>query len=180
MIQKSLIGKVPAALTVETATKFLKDRGYIVEKYDTAIPQAQSEIIREFYQGLNTILGPARLVFLNVQDTDDQKAIDRFTKKALRFGLTKLEALNQLKVVVKLLFSEYNELGLNKPPTSLSFLLSHNGNWIIDKLLMIEETKIRDFDSSPEAIAYKESIYELEDEAFFKLQKERHNKLLKE
>jgi hypothetical protein len=179
LIQKNLLNKKDT-LTVESATKFLEDRGFFIEKFDSNIPRLQLEIIQEFYKNLKSVIGERRLSFLNVQDKEDLKAIDRFIKKSSRLGITKVDSLNYLKEVVGILFSEYNNLGLRQPPTSLSFLLSHNGNWIIDKLLVILDTKVKNYENSPEAVAYKESIYEIEDETFKDLQKKRHKELLED
>lgn len=178
MIQKSLTKKL--TVTVDEAIKFLESKGYHVEKYDGSIPRLQAQIIKDFYTGLRTQIGDKRLAFLNVQDKEDSKAIDRFLKKSSQLGIPKTNALNYLHEVVKLLFVEYNNLGLTQPPTSLTFLLSHNGNWIIDKLQVILDNRVRDYDQTPEAVAYKESLYEIEDDKFLDLQKERHSKLLED
>jgi len=179
-MQKTLITKESKTLTVEQAKKFLEDRGYHVEKFDNSIPQLQVEIVKDFYKGLSNLIGEKRLTFLNVQDKEDARAIDRYLKKSSRLGITKLDSLKYLKEVVKLLFKEYNSLGLTQPPTSMTFLLSHNGNWIIDKLMVIMESRVKNYDSSPEAMAFKESIYEMEDDKFLQLQQDRHKKLLKD
>lgn len=183
MIQKPLHkskSKPTATLTVETAIKFLSDRGYCVEKVDNNIPILQAQIIKQFYSDLRNLLGDRRALILNVQDKEDIRAIDRYIKKASRFGISKVVALQHLKDALTLLFKEYNTLKLTQPPKSINFLLSSNGNWIIDKLMLELEKRVAEYEDSEEATRYKESLYETVDDTFLELQKQRHEKLLKE
>jgi len=179
LIQKKLVTP-KVEITVKQAIDLLESRGFKVEKIDADSNSKQVKIVNDFYTGIKNLLGPERAAFLSINDKDDLLAIERFNKKAERLGISKPESIDVLQEVVSIFFKEYDSLGLKSCPNSLSFLLSSKGNWIVSKLLQLIKHRQENYDESPEAEKYKDSIYEIEDDAFKKLQKERHEKILKD
>lgn len=166
----------------QKAIALLQQKGYVVFKDEFFVQETKRavDLCNLFYANLKKKLGALEFSLVSIDDAEDKKAIKRYLDKAHRLGVKKKEAIEYLDHSIKLFFEYYDSIGLTRPITSLSFLLSKNGLWIFQKVHTLHTQNIRTFENSREVEQYKEALYEVEDERFKKIQQERHESLLKE
>ena len=178
MIQKKLISEQDS-LTEQEAMSFLERKGYLIVKSDkNSGNTSNQEIVDYFYIQMKELVGSDRACFLQIKNSTELEAIQRFQSKAKRLAIGKKEANAYILNTLKLYFKYINELSLNNIPDSITFLLSKDGSWIFSNVLKLHKKKIQEYENSEEASNYKEMLYNTEDDILEKLREERYKKIL--
>jgi hypothetical protein len=165
-------------ITIERAKKFLEDNGYSVTKEDSEEAPTMKGIISDFYKKLTKLYKKLKyLEVLAIRESSDYTALRKYIKKNEELGISRKDALKDLRIVLDLFFNNYLELKLTTPISNLRFLLS-DGSWIFDKLRTIQRRKIEVFENSYEAEEWFNRLCESEDDIITELRERRHRELL--
>lgn len=165
---------------INNAIRFLESTGeYKVCKLKKSNSRiiTYSEIVEYFYDNLRKVEENDTLLFTN-NTKSDFASIKKFVEDSKNLGVTKKLACEKLYSMLEITFKYYNKLSLNKPPSSLSYLLSSSGNWIIKKAVNMYKKEIKDYEFSDEFKEKLEYICSLETKNIVKYKQNRHNKLL--
>ena len=156
-MQRSLI---PDDLTIEEMISRVEEEGYVVKKVKKYKSISTDCIISMFYDRLEELFGPAFV--LSCKDkrnlSANRETLKKFRQKVINEGFTERVANLIAYSLIKLVFDNYDKIGLKNPITTLDFLLTKKGSWMFSKLVEID---IRDRDKLEDSNWFREKIHQM-------------------
>lgn len=171
MKQKPLIQK---DISTQEAIEFLQKSGYTVTKdLEDNGGISNFQLIEIFRENLAAIGGEDDVLSSCLDDRREIEAIKKFKKKASVLNIKPKDASEYLRKSILLMFKYMEDLELEKPPSSIYFLLSEKGSWILKKTLQVHRKKMEDSE-----VEFREKMYNDDDDRFLQKRKELHKKIL--
>lgn len=162
------------------AVEYLRSLGYTISPpKNRSLTYSNSQLVEMFYDNLKLLVPENVFLTLGVDKAKDFAAIKAFQTKLEKTGYSKELTNKLLYDVLTLFFERYELLRLLSPPTSLDYLLSPNGAWIIKKLLSKEKKIYDGVLYTEDGIEKIETVCEAPNEHFIEAQRVRHEALLK-